>query len=168
MNIRLHITDNMTENLRARLAKVGDKTPLAMAAAATLKTWAEQAFDDPGKRPSPWAPRKGGGSHPLLKKHGLLWRSFRVEPGNGSATLVTDRPYAAAHQFGSRAYVIRPKNGKALSWPGAKHPVKQVNHPGLPARPFFPFNAAGELMPAAAERVLATIRRRVAALLGGQ
>lgn len=35
-------------------------------------------------------------------------------------------------------HVIRPRNAKALFWPGARHPVKKVNHPGgfIPATKF--------------------------------
>lgn len=39
-------------------------------------------------------------------------------------------------EYGSPKHVITPKNKKALSWPGARHPVKLVNHPGTPAQPF--------------------------------
>ena len=33
------------------------------------------------------------------------------------------------------AYVITPKEKKALFWPGAPHPVKKVLHPGMKAQP---------------------------------
>jgi phage gpG-like protein len=168
MKIRITIPPTLTTDLRARLARAADTSAMAMSGAEELKTWATRAFDDASLRAAPWAPRKGGGSWPLLKRHGLLWRSFRVKPaGAGKAEAVTDRPYAAAHQFGTPPKVIRPKNKKALFWPGAAHPVREVHHPGVPARPYFPFNAQGTLMPAAAEQLMATTRRRLAAILGG-
>lgn len=37
---------------------------------------------------------------------------------------------------GTPPHVIRPKDAKALYWPGAAHPVGKVNHPGTPAYHF--------------------------------
>lgn len=34
---------------------------------------------------------------------------------------------------GSRPHVIEPRDKQALHWPGARHPVKRVHHPGTPA-----------------------------------
>ena len=36
-------------------------------------------------------------------------------------------------EFGSRPHIIRPKSNKLLFWPGAKHPAKEVKHPGTAA-----------------------------------
>lgn len=49
---------------------------------------------------------------------------------------VRDVDYWATVEFGSGPHIIRPVNAKALSWPGATHPVAYVNHPGTPAQPF--------------------------------
>lgn len=38
--------------------------------------------------------------------------------------------YGGILEEGSKAHIITPKNGKALYWKGAAHPVKQVSHPG--------------------------------------
>ncbi|RXM79581.1 hypothetical protein DP144_01885 [Clostridium tetani] len=38
--------------------------------------------------------------------------------------------YGEILEEGSKPHVITPKNGKALYWKGAAHPVKKVNHPG--------------------------------------
>ncbi|EPS50143.1 hypothetical protein CFSAN002368_14763 [Clostridium botulinum A1 str. CFSAN002368] len=38
--------------------------------------------------------------------------------------------YGEVLEKGSKPHVITPKNGKALYWKGAAHPVKKVNHPG--------------------------------------
>lgn len=46
-------------------------------------------------------------------------------------------PYAEyVHDGRTGPWIIRPKNKKALYWPGAKHPVKQVIHPGIKSNPF--------------------------------
>lgn len=44
--------------------------------------------------------------------------------------------YAVAVEYGTSPHVIKPKYKQALYWPGAAHPVAQVNHPGTAAQPF--------------------------------
>jgi hypothetical protein len=39
-------------------------------------------------------------------------------------------------EFGTKEYVIKPKDKKALFWAGAKHPVKSVTHPATAPRPY--------------------------------
>ncbi len=48
----------------------------------------------------------------------------------------TDVEYALFVHKGTRAHTIRAKNGKALYWKGAAHPVRQVQHPGTKGQPF--------------------------------
>ena len=38
---------------------------------------------------------------------------------------------------GTGPHIIRPKGKGALYWPGARHPVKFVKHPGTKANPFY-------------------------------
>ena len=38
---------------------------------------------------------------------------------------------------GTEPYEILPVNKKALYWPGADHPVKRVEHPGIKANDYF-------------------------------
>lgn len=42
-------------------------------------------------------------------------------------------PKALIVERGSPAHVIEAAPGKALSWPGAAHPVRRVRHPGTKA-----------------------------------
>ena len=68
---------------------------------------------------------------------GHLRRSIATKMGDLEATIHTSNvKYAVIVEKGSKAHVIRPKNKKALYWKGAKHPVKQVNHPGSKAKPY--------------------------------
>lgn len=62
----------------------------------------------------------------------------RVEGGGRTTGVVvgTNVSYAADVEDGTPPHVILPKNGKALYWPGAAHPVAKVNHPGTRAQPF--------------------------------
>lgn len=43
--------------------------------------------------------------------------------------------YGGILEEGSPEHEIRPRNKKALYWPGAKHPVKKVKHPGTKPYP---------------------------------
>jgi phage gpG-like protein len=148
----------------------------------------KRAFSDPALRPTPWAPmadstrfalamkalskrkNKPGQSTqvktPLLRRSGSLWQSIRISAlSNTSVEVGTDRLYAAWQQFGTKPYTILPSSKKALWWPGASHPVKRVNHPGIPARPFFPFSESGEMTEAARARVTSAARAKLASLL---
>ncbi|KEH90616.1 hypothetical protein [Clostridium botulinum] len=49
---------------------------------------------------------------------------------NYSIYLAHGVDYGEILEEGSKPHVITPKNGKALYWKGAAHPVKKVNHPG--------------------------------------
>lgn len=44
--------------------------------------------------------------------------------------------YGAAVEFGSAPHEIRPRTARALWWPGARHPVARVQHPGTAPQPY--------------------------------
>ncbi|MFD4830138.1 hypothetical protein ACFWPV_09825 [Streptomyces uncialis] len=44
--------------------------------------------------------------------------------------------YWRAIEYGGKSYTITARNKKALFWPGARHPVRAVEHPATPAQPF--------------------------------
>ena len=64
-------------------------------------------------------------------------RSFRTERvrirGMAAVQVTNDSVAAPFLEHGTRPHVIEPRDKQALSWPGARHPVKRVNHPGTPA-----------------------------------
>lgn len=71
------------------------------------------------------------------RKTGEYGRSFekhrtRVR-GMAAVQVVNTSNHSALLEFGTRPHVIEPKNKQALAWPGARHPVKKVHHPGTPA-----------------------------------
>jgi len=87
-------------------------------------------------------------------KQGTLRRSIvgRVEAGGDRGVVGTNVRYARAVHDGTRAHTIRPTTKKALSWPGARHPVRVVNHPGSKANPFI--KRGGDRLRPVAEREL--------------
>lgn len=48
----------------------------------------------------------------------------------------TDCNYSVYIEMGTAAHIITPSNKKALYWPGARHPVAKVNHPGTRPYPY--------------------------------
>lgn len=70
-------------------------------------------------------------------KTGWLRKGHRVEPaGVDGARLTADTPYARALHDGRPALTIRPRQGRALMWPGAAHPVAVVHQPARSGRPW--------------------------------
>ncbi len=71
------------------------------------------------------------------RKTGDYGRSFRTERvrirGQAGVRLVNDAPHSILLEFGTRPHVIEPKDKQALAWPGGRHPVRRVHHPGTPA-----------------------------------
>lgn len=91
------------------------------------------------------APRKTGRLKSSVKKQ---------SSGSGGYVFVSKNiaPYAFWVIDGTRPHTIIPKNGKALSWPGAKHPVKKVRHPGTKPNPF---------VDKAAQKMMSDIEKKV-------
>jgi len=165
LQITIQVNDQITPALRQLQAKLHKLTPLNNYIGTALVSIAKRAFDEPQLRPATWPPKRDG-STATLRYTGLLWRSLRVLYSHPTEVVTgSDRPYAAIHQLGGKTQprTILPTRKRALHWPGAKHPVRSVHHPGsnIPARPFFPVTQDGNLTAAA----LRTIREVIAAYL---
>jgi phage virion morphogenesis protein len=145
MQIQIHVNDTDVNKALADLsARMRNLKPAMREIGEVVRTSIERNFAA-GGRPkwdeSARVKREGGQT---LSLTGGLRRSFAlpdaVQAGNDRVSVGTNVVYAAIHQLGGRTNprVIKAKNGKALFWPGARHPVKSVNHPGskIPPRPF--------------------------------
>lgn len=122
-------------NLRPAFANIGE----AMLRQIHLRF--ERGVDQDG---NPWAPlaastiaRKGHG-RPLIQQgeRGGLLGSIHYQESDSDVVIGTNMVYAAVCQFGSKPHKIKPRDKRALHWPGLEHPVKEVNHPGTAPRPF--------------------------------
>ncbi|WP_462362830.1 hypothetical protein [Pyramidobacter porci] len=67
---------------------------------------------------------------------GELRQSLHTSPFAGGWLVGTNKIYARAVHDGRPAMVIRPKDRRALYWPGARRPVRKVVSPARKARPF--------------------------------
>lgn len=73
----------------------------------------------------------------VQKRSGRLANSLTSEVHNGVLRVgSTDVDYATDVELGTAPHVIVPNSKQALSWPGAAHPVKRVNHPGTRPYPY--------------------------------
>jgi hypothetical protein len=85
-------------------------------------------------------------SQAILAKHttkdtvpwrtGFLVQTFSAMMEVGKLHWYPTASYARFVEFGTAPHTILPKNGRALMWPGADHPVRIVHHPGTRANPF--------------------------------
>lgn len=160
------ITKDTLSPALAKMARdCGNPKPILEAMGNEGVSLTKLAFNDEALRPMPWPPVKKQGGAPL-KRSGALWQSIRITGLTSKyVTFGTDRTYAPYHQFGTRPYEIVARLKKAPFWPGAAPPVTGVPHPGLPARPFFPFAAGGNMTPAAKQKVEAAAKVALAKLL---
>ena len=67
---------------------------------------------------------------------GRLRGSINSKVSSLEGIVSTNVNYAKIVEEGSKPHIIKPKNKKFLYWKGAKHPVKQVKHPGSKAKPY--------------------------------
>ena len=136
MKISIHADTVPVEQYLVRLARrMRDMRPVMNAIGEIIVASVRRNFRE-SRAPdgTPWKPVKRKG-RPLVDS-GRLRNSVGYLAGHDRVEVGTGVVYASFHQFGTGPYTIRPRRKKALYWPGAAHPVKQVNHPGLPARPF--------------------------------
>lgn len=82
----------------------------------------------------------------------LVEKISAVKVSDTRSEILSDADHSAIVEFGSVPHVIRPNAAKALFWPGASHPVMEVQHPGTAAQPFMK-PAADALRPRLADIV---------------
>ncbi len=140
MNIEVKVD---TSSLEPRLADF----PAALARAQRValnqigkivKNRAIDAFKDPQLRPSPWAPRKNNADpkRPLLYKHGDMLHSIDYKVTAPDTVVIGSKAeYAKFHQTGTKR---------------------------MPARPFFPVDKSGNLMPDVHEKIMHKVEKAFA------
>lgn len=112
----------------------------------TMRNFQQEGIERKWKPLSPntIAGRRKGSSRPL-QNTGHLRASWTQSGGNpkvlGDTVSVTSNvKYAPFHEFGTKPYVILPKNKKMLAFKtaGGMRFAKKVNHPGVPQRKMAP------------------------------
>jgi len=97
---------------------------------------------------------------------GSLAPSVKREGKDIVAIVGTNLEYAKPVEFGAGPHIIRPKNKRALMWPGARHPVAWVMHPGTKAQPYL--RPALQVMRAQSKGILADAMRKALTRIGGR
>ncbi len=156
MEITIKVDDTGVQNLLKVLqSRIQHMQPIMRSIAEIMRDEVEENFAQEGRpkwkplRPSTIAKREKEGHWPgrILQVRGQLAASITAKATDTQAVVGTNVEYAAVHQFGGKIgpRIIKPKNKKALFWPGAAHPVKSVKHPGatIPARPFLKIPETG-------------------------
>ena len=162
--VSITIDDSQLQAALQRLEHAGvDLSPAMRKIAGTLAHVVEENFEAEGRprwEPSERAKNEGGVT---LQKSGRLAASIATDYDASTVVIGSNVEYARIHQLGGKTkpHTIRPTTKKALAFGG--HVVKSVNHPGsdIPARPFLPVTADGNLQPEASEAVLDTILRHL-------
>ena len=127
--LSVKVTDTITPEMKKLAAKLNDRRPVLEAMLVAIDRITVKAFTDAAYRVATWPPKKDG-SESVLFLHGALKHSIGSNHvlTNAEGRTGTDRPYAAAQQFG-----YAPHN--------------------LPPRPFFPWVNQDELAGFAKEKV---------------
>lgn len=172
MTFTLTVSDQAVMNALTRLHQaVAQPRPVLQALGEDLMTRSKERFAaSRGPDGAPWAAnsqatltryieRRGGfgknginkkgqalamGKRPLIGESGDLRRQFHVQADDAGVTVSNSMIYAAMQQFG-----------------GTKAQFPQL-WGDIPARPFLPVTAAGELYPDEQARVVAEIARYIA------
>jgi phage virion morphogenesis protein len=147
--IDITIKTDGADAVRQRLQEIADRagnlSPIMKAIGDRVVEQTKRRFESGGPAPdgTPWKPPQT----PNPKRRGTLRVSDQLRDsiryqllGNNAVAIGTNKIYGAIHQLGGKtsAHIIRPRNKGGLFWPGAKHPMKSVRHPGsvIPARTF--------------------------------
>lgn len=140
--VRIIVDDSqLLGALRSLEIAGGDLTPAMRKIAGTLTNVVEENFEAEGRprwKPSERAASEGGVT---LQKSGRLAASISTGHDATSAQIGSNVEYAAIHQFGGKA-----GRGRKVD---------------IPARPFLPITADGELQPETTGAVLDTILRHL-------
>lgn len=148
--------------------RLADAAPLMRGILGDLRSETEANFMAEG-RPK-WMGVKYNPGHGMIlnRTPGGLVSSIQGDHDASTATIGSNKPYAAIHQLGGRTrpHTIQPRTKKALAFGGRF--AKRVNHPGsvIPARPFLPVTASGSLQPEAEEAVLYRVQVYLRQILG--
>lgn len=140
-------SDRVIEALRKVEWAVGDVTPLMRGIAAELASLTEENFENQGQGGDPWEAlspvtterREAAGTWPgqmLQVSAGGLAASITTQADDSSALVGSNKPYAAMMHFGGKQAEFEHLWGD------------------IPARPYLPMDAEGNLQPQGEDAIL--------------
>lgn len=158
--INLRVEMAQAQRALSKLKKTLNKREYLKLVGTQLLRWVNENFKAEGLEKK-WAPlspntiigrRKEGRGAKILQDTGGLRKSFidKVSKQGQWVAVGTQDKKAQWHHFGTKPYIIKPRTKKMLRFPvtavdGGKGFAfaRQVNHPGLPARPLVPSESRG-------------------------
>lgn len=153
--------DDISPSL-ARLEEPSLRQRVLKGMGTVIMSNAQRAFDEPALRPSAWPKRKGG-SNPLMIRSGDLRQGIHMQVQGDSVVVGSPTKYAAIHQLGG---VITAKSGLLKFKIGDRWISKKSVT--IPARPFFPFNARGQLTGNAKQEIQDVVDALIGQAAAGQ
>ena len=150
MTIKMTGLEEIQALLKIIQRNTTDTAPIMRGIAHILQRRIQNSFDSK-KSPfgQPWKPSQYG-----LVHHGHL-SQFSTSANAYSASVYNSVVYAAIHQFGG---TIKPKNGKYLTFKGKNSRFVRVKQVVIPARPYLPINALGQLDPTTHDDIINTLK----------
>ncbi len=173
--------------LNGLMSALANTQPMMASIASELAAQTEMAFTDEGPgwpQLKPSTVKRRGSAHPILQVSNALARSVTMQSGADYAQVGSNLSYAAIHQFGGtikrkgKAGSVRLRTdakGNLLRQSGhsnlarfAKSTHKRYierNYQGkdysieIPARPFLPITADGQLKPTALDAVMGVLQQ---------
>jgi phage virion morphogenesis protein len=153
IKIKVNIRDEVSAHLGRLVEIMRDTTPLMREIAQTMQEAVDEAFDrecDPvtgaawPELTKSYREQRAEAGHDgkMLQLSGALATSILKRVAHNVAQVGTNKPYAAAHQFGAKTgpHEIRARHKRALRFRGKNGILyrKSVKHPGsnIPARPY--------------------------------
>ena len=153
------LDDKQVQDGLAKLARhISDLTPVMEDIGAKLGNLTEDAFQAEGPgwpQLSKARVKQRGNAHPILQDTGGLAASITHGGDRNSAWVGASKIYAAVHQFGQK------KGASGTTRRGAPIPWGDI-----PARPYIPMTASGDLTPAAHDEVMDILTRALRAAIG--
>ncbi|WP_296280563.1 phage virion morphogenesis protein [Pseudoxanthomonas sp.] len=138
------VDDAQVQRWFGKLIERGLSLAPLMADVGELLLESTQGRFDTGTGPDgiAWVPLADGSGRTPLSDTRRMRDDISPSSGADWVELSAHARQARWHQEGTKPYTIKPKDKKALTWPGGPGPRGKVNHPGLPARPFMGLSQA--------------------------
>ena len=163
LTLQVNGADGAIRDLAAAAVRVNRGGPAFKVIAVRLWRDTQDNFRQGGRWPSKWAPLKHR-TGVILVKTAVLKNSISSASDANSASVGTDVKYAAVHQLGRGPFTVTAKRGKALAFSIGGNLLfrRSVHIPGIPARPFLPVDASGNLRPDTETFIVRTLQNWIA------
>lgn len=151
-------SQDLERGLNRLLGNIQHRQPMMQGIAAELLSMTEDNFERESWGNEPWQPLKYR-SGKALQLNGILAGSIHSLATNQTAKIGTNIAYAAIHHIGGE---IHAKNTPYLMIPLGNGRFACKKSVTIPARPYLPINANGELQSDGATRILDVVKDALA------